>query len=82
MSYVVYILYSQQSLRYYTGHTQNLENRLSEHNNGETSSIKPGIPWKLVWQTQCNSRSEAIRLENKIKKRGAKRFLQGLSRGA
>ena len=82
MSFVVYILYSETTSKYYTGSTQNLANRLKEHNGGETSSIKNGIPWILVWQTEYQTRAEAMALEIKIKKRGAKRFLEDLSRGA
>jgi putative endonuclease len=82
MPYTVYILYSSSASKYYTGSTQDLDNRLREHNSGETPSIKYGIPWLVVWQNQCETRSEAIKLENKIKKRGAKRFLDDLSRGA
>ena len=82
MDFVVYILFSESTNKFYTGHTQNLENRLIEHNQGETSSIKSGIPWKLVWNQSCPSRSEAMKLENRIKKRGAKRFLEDVSRGA
>jgi putative endonuclease len=81
MSVVVYVLFSERTQRYYTGQSQDLQNRLSEHNAGETPSIKKGIPWKLVWNKECESRSEALKLENKIKKRGAKRFLDDLSRG-
>ncbi|MBY0435436.1 MAG: GIY-YIG nuclease family protein [Cyclobacteriaceae bacterium] len=82
MSFTVYILFSKKTQKYYTGQTQDLENRLHEHNTGETSSLKSGMPWRLVWSQECASRSEAMKLENKIKKRGAKRFLDDLSRGA
>ena len=50
-----------------------------EHNSGETKSIRNGIPWEVVWQTQLPSRAEAMQLESKIKKRGAKRFLEDLA---
>ena len=75
MNYSVYILFSKITKRYYTGQTQDIDNRISEHNSGETTSIKNGIPWKLVWVMEVGSRSEAVLLESKIKKRGAKRFL-------
>ena len=78
MNFVVYILFSERTQRYYTGQTQNLENRLAEHNSGETSSIKNGIPWKLIWSQVFESRSEAMQLEKKIKSRGASRFLADL----
>ncbi len=75
MIFCVYILYSKITDRYYTGQTQDIDNRMSEHNSGETTSTKNGIPWELVWVMEVGSRSEAVLLESKIKKRGAKRFL-------
>jgi putative endonuclease len=78
MNFVVYILFSESTKKYYTGQTQNLENRLIEHNGGETSSIKSGIPWMVVWSKACVTRSEAMKLEKKIKSRGAVRFLRDL----
>jgi putative endonuclease len=82
MSYKVYILFSPSIKKYYTGHTQDLGNRMMEHNGGETTSIKHGIPWTIIWIKETSSKSEAIILENRIKKRGAKRFLEEVSRGA
>jgi putative endonuclease len=76
--YFTYILQSQKTDRYYTGHTNNIDTRLIQHNKGETKSTKSGIPWKQVWHTDFPTRSEAIQLELRIKKRGAKRFLQDL----
>ncbi|MGB5691859.1 MAG: GIY-YIG nuclease family protein [Flavobacteriaceae bacterium] len=72
---VVYILYSSSLKKYYVGQTSNLEDRINRHNKGRSKYTKPGIPWKLVWKVSCDSRSEAMRLERRIKKRGAKRFI-------
>ena len=80
--YFVYILYSDSIKRYYTGSTHDLGNRLREHNSGETKSLLTGIPWHIIWSKEVPTRSEAMLLENKIKKRGAKRFLDDQSRGA
>lgn len=82
MSFITYIIFSESSAKYYTGQTHDLVNRLAEHNQGETSSIKKGIPWKLVWSKEFETRAEALAMEIQIKKRGAKRFLEDLSRGA
>jgi putative endonuclease len=71
----VYILYSETILRYYVGQTANIESRLLRHNNGYVKSTKRGLPWKLIYKIEVNSRSEALILERKIKKRGAKRYL-------
>lgn len=76
--YIVYILYSKSSLKHYTGQTDNLENRLHRHNSGLSLSTKSGKPWELIYQIQFSTRSEAMLLEQKIKKRGAKRHLEDL----
>ena len=75
----VYILHSASCNKFYSGHTQDIENRLTEHNLGETKSIKNCKPWTLVWHTEVQARGEAMIIENKIKKRGARRFLQDLN---
>ncbi len=71
----VYILYSEKRSRYYVGQTANIEERLRRHNQGIVPSTKNGTPWKLVLQIEVLSRSEAVILEKKIKKRGAKRYI-------
>jgi putative endonuclease len=73
--FTVYILYSETSEKYYTGQTQDFDNRIREHNSGETKSIKSGIPWSLIWKQEVATRVEAVKLEKKIKMYGAKRFL-------
>jgi len=70
-----YILFSESLGKYYTGHTENVARRITEHNTGKTPYLKSGIPWALVFTQTFSSRSEAMALELKIKKRGAKRFL-------
>jgi len=47
-----------------------------EHNIGKGKFTSKGIPWVLVVKFECNTRSEAVKLELKIKKRGIKRYLQ------
>ncbi len=78
--YTVYILFSEKINKYYIGQTKDLENRLKEHNNGETNFMRGGKPWILVWSIIVASRVEAVQLEKKIKSRGAKRYLEELAR--
>jgi putative endonuclease len=65
--YTVYMLYSKKLNKYYTGETQDLSNRLLEHNAGETKSLMGGIPWELVWSATVATRTEAVQLELKTK---------------
>lgn len=67
MSYHVYILYSKKLNRFYIGHTSNLENRLIEHNNGESLYTAQGMPWELIWSTIKDSYRQAEALEFKLK---------------
>ena len=76
--YKVYILYSKKIERYYVGHTNNLDKRLATHNASGKKYTTKGIPWDLVKSFNCSSKSAAIELEQKIKKRGIKRYLEGL----
>jgi putative endonuclease len=73
--YFVYILYSAKLAQFYCGQSNNIDFRLKQHNNGETSSNKHGIPWELIGYLKVSTRSEAMILERKIKKRGIKRWL-------
>ena len=72
----VYILYSSSLERYYVGHSDDVEKRLREHNSGKGNYTSKGINWVLVVRIECKTRSEAVKLEQKIKKRGIKRYLQ------
>jgi len=78
MYHQVYILYSDSCKKFYTGQSANIENRIIEHNNGETKSIRTCVPWRLVWSHQVGTRAEAMMLEKKIKSRGAARYLSDL----
>ncbi len=75
MEYVVYILLSKKTLRYYVGQTHNIKERFKRHNCGFVPSTKSGLPWELILTIDVKNRSEALKLEKRIKKRGIKRFL-------
>ena len=56
---------------YYIGQIRDINSRLNRHNLGQVRSTKTGIPWKLIYCIELKTRSEALILEKKIKKRGA-----------
>jgi len=76
--FYTYILYSEAIGRYYVGSAQDIEDRLRRHNNDQSKSTKGKGPWKLVTSFLFETRSEAMRLEKKIKKRGAQRYLDDI----
>ena len=66
--YFVYILLCADK-SYYTGMTNNLERRISQHqskhyNNAYTSTR---LPVKLLWYLQVESSTEAFKIEKQIK---------------
>ena len=74
--FYVYIVYSSSLEKYYAGSAEDVEKRVGQHNAGKGRFTSKGIPWVLIIKLECNSRSEAVQLEQKIKKRGIKRYLQ------
>ncbi|MCK7539742.1 MAG: GIY-YIG nuclease family protein [Marinilabiliales bacterium] len=67
MSFWVYIIYSDSTDTYYKGQTEDLEDRLSRHNNGWEKATRQGIPWRLVWKAEKADRSSSLDTGKKIK---------------
>lgn len=67
MSFYVYILRCSDS-SYYTGHTDNLEKRMAEHQSGECGGYtSTRLPVQLLWSQDCATRLEALSAEQQIK---------------
>ncbi|MBN2437453.1 MAG: GIY-YIG nuclease family protein [Deltaproteobacteria bacterium] len=84
MAYWVYIIRSESTGRYYCGQSSDPERRLRQHNDPDYELSKTTKrfdgPWMFVWSQECASRSDAMILERKIKKRGIARYLMDISR--
>ncbi|MDO8751776.1 MAG: GIY-YIG nuclease family protein [Dehalococcoidia bacterium] len=67
MSFYVYILQCSDG-SYYTGHTDNLEQRIAAHQRGEISGYTAvRRPVKLVFVQDFPSREEAFQVERQVK---------------
>lgn len=67
MAFWVYILRCSDG-SYYTGHTDDLEKRLAEHDSGEIEGYTASrIPVKLVFTEVFSTRVEALSAERQIK---------------
>ncbi len=68
MAFYVYILRCSDG-SYYTGHTENLEKRLEEHNTGAASSCYTfrRRPVELIFNQSFAMREEALSAEQQIK---------------
>jgi putative endonuclease len=78
VQFYVYILFSEKLDKFYTGQTNNMEDRIMRHNSAQERFTSSGVPWKLVWSEPFKTRAEAVKLKKKIKKRGTKRYLNDI----
>ncbi len=76
--FYVYIIYSEKTNKFYTGYCSNIIERVEKHNNGSTPSTKPGIPWKLVYEECFDSKTDAIKRENEIKRKKSRKYIEFL----
>ncbi|MBP9095640.1 MAG: GIY-YIG nuclease family protein [Ignavibacteria bacterium] len=76
--YYTYILYSETLEKYYCGSTSDVNKRLVEHNSGKTNFTRKAKDWQIIKFFEFENKSDALRLENKVKARGCKRFLDSL----
>ncbi|MFA6257082.1 MAG: GIY-YIG nuclease family protein [Candidatus Paceibacterota bacterium] len=68
--YYLYILKSLKDKKLYTGSTDNLKRRLSEHNNGVNRSTKARRPFELRYYEAYSSEQDARKREYSLKKDG------------
>ncbi len=67
MTFWVYILRCGDG-SYYTGHTDNLEKRLGEHQTGACAGYTAQrLPVELTWSQECASREAALAAELQVK---------------
>jgi predicted GIY-YIG superfamily endonuclease len=66
MPFYVYILECVDGT-YYTGHTDDLDQRMAQHGAGEGCAYtSKRRPLKLLWATDCQTRGQAFELEKQI----------------
>ena len=65
--YHVYILKSRTSSRHYIGSTEDIDNRLKEHNANNVRSTKNKGPWLLIHQEEFINKHDALLREREIK---------------
>lgn len=67
MAFWVYILRCADG-SYYTGHTDNLNQRIGEHQTGRYPGYTADrLPVELAWTQECTTREEALTAELQIK---------------
>lgn len=75
--YIVYLLKSKKEpAQYYIGFTQNLDRRLKEHNNGESSYSKRFAPWEIETFLTFRNKFLAENFEKYLKAGSGQAFLK------
>ena len=81
MNYYVYILYSKNIDRYYTGYTSDIDKRLEFHKSAESHKFTyRGGSWQEYLLLKCTSKSQALEIEKHIKRMKSKVYIQNLKR--
>jgi putative endonuclease len=79
--FYAYVIKSRVADFVYKGHCENLEERMKQHNSGMTESIRPYVPFDLIYSEEFDLREEAIIREKYFKSAAGRRFLKGKLRG-
>jgi putative endonuclease len=66
--YFVYVLWSERARRFYIGISEDLEQRLRQHNWGQYGWTRQHRPWILVYQRRFENYREARKHENLLKR--------------
>ncbi|MBP9762888.1 GIY-YIG nuclease family protein [Patescibacteria group bacterium] len=74
--YFVYLLQSQKDFQWYTGFTENIEQRLSSHNAGKNISTAERRPWVMIYYEAYLNKSDALGRERFLKSGSGHRFLR------
>ena len=78
--FYVYILQSQKDNRLYIGKTNNLKNRLQEHNSGKSAYTKKYIPWDIIYYEAHTNEQDMTRREMYLKTTQGHRAIKNMLR--
>ncbi|MFD0932453.1 GIY-YIG nuclease family protein [Psychroflexus salinarum] len=79
MQYLVYILFSEKLNRFYIGYTSNIDQRLEFHQQAESHKFTSNAnDWELFLKVECESKTQALAVENHIKRMKSKVYIQNL----
>jgi putative endonuclease len=77
---VVYIIYSKANDQFYIGQTVDLAKRIHDHNRGIyiQSFTKQAKDWDLYFSVECDSKTQAIKVEQHIKRMKSRKYYLSL----
>ena len=78
MDFTVYIIYSEKLDKYYVGYTEDVNVRLTQHNDGLSTFTSKSKDWRLVYQERFATRQEAQARERAIKGKKSRKYIEWL----
>lgn len=80
-TYSVYVLHNPIIKKLYIGYSSSVSNRLVQHQRGKSQFTSQNENWQLLFEKKCDSKSEAISLERKLKNwKNSQRILSWIER--
>lgn len=76
MFFYIYVLLSLKNGELYVGFSNDLKQRIEEHNQGLNVSTKRYMPWKLIYYEACLNQTDAMRRERYLKTNKGARLLK------
>ena len=76
--YSCYIIFSEKLNKFYVGHTENILQRLMQHNNGISEFTSKANDWILVYEEKFIDRKNAFDREREIKKKKSRKYIEWL----
>ena len=78
MKFTVYILFSENYQKHYTGFTTDLEQRLLSHTQLRKDWTAKYRPWKLIYTKEFGNKNEALSYEKWLKTGIGRDFIKTL----
>lgn len=82
MLYTFYIIYSAKLDRYYSGHTDDIEERIVQHNEGISDYTSKANDWAVAYTESYSTREEARKRELEVKKKKSRKYIEWLVNSA
>jgi putative endonuclease len=76
--FYVYALLSKKFDRIYIGLTQDVRERIKEHNSSRVKSTKQYVPWELFHYEKFDTRLKARNREKRLKTSSGRKLLKGI----
>ena len=76
--FVVYIIYSKALNKFYTGYTENIDIRLTQHNQGISTFTAKATDWVVQYLKEFETRQQAFYFEQSIKKKKSRKYIEWL----